>query len=101
MKLSIADNEKNSLLEELKTANLNFKKYIPAISPTGRLCTQCMAVQIFFKCDTCIKMGDIALRNLKTYAPDFVTLANVLKFKGHEHLARFRKENKKAYKEAG
>jgi citrate lyase beta subunit len=31
-------------------------------------------------------MGDIALKNLQTYAPDFVVLANVLQLQGYEHL---------------
>ena len=45
-----------------------------------------------FKSDTAIKMGEIALRNLKTYAPDFVTLAKVLHLEGFEHLPHLEKD---------
>ena len=40
-------------------------------------------------------MGEIALKSLQTYAPDFVTLAKVLKLEGHENLPDSRKENRK------
>ena len=39
-----------------------------------------------FKADTCIKLGEIALDNLLTYAPDFVALANVLEMEGYKAL---------------
>ena len=39
-----------------------------------------------FKADTCVKMGEIALKSLHTYAPNFVVLAKVLHLQGHEHL---------------
>jgi citrate lyase beta subunit len=37
-------------------------------------------------------MGEVALRNLQTNAPNFVTLAKVLHLKGHEHLPQLEKD---------
>jgi citrate lyase beta subunit len=37
-------------------------------------------------------MGEIALRNLETYAPNFVVLANVLQLNGYEHLPHYQSE---------
>jgi citrate lyase beta subunit len=45
-----------------------------------------------FKADTCVKMGEIAVRNLQTYAPNFVVLANVLQLNGYEHLPHHQSE---------
>jgi hypothetical protein len=86
MKLSISDSTKDSLLNNLKTANLNFQKIYPGDKPGRQAVHTVYGGANLFKSDTCIKMGDIALRNLKTYAPDFTTLARVLKFKGYEDL---------------
>jgi hypothetical protein len=47
-----------------------------------------------FKADTCIKMGEIALKSLQTYAPDFITLAKVLQFDGHDQLPDDKKKKK-------
>ena len=38
-------------------------------------------------------MGEVALKSLQTYSPDFITLAKVLKFEGHDDLPE---EDKKA-----
>jgi hypothetical protein len=86
MKLSISDNAKDSLLNDLKTANQKFQKIYPGDKPDRQAVHTVYGGANLFKSDTCIKMGDVALRNLKTYAPDFTVLAKVLNFKGHEDL---------------
>jgi citrate lyase beta subunit len=43
-------------------------------------------------------MGDIALKNLLTYAPDFVTLARVLEFEGYKELPDEEKKVEKLLK---
>lgn len=98
MKLSIDDNIKNSLLKELTSANLNFQKIYPGDKPDRQAVHTVYGGANLFKSDTCIKMGDIALRNIKTYAPDFTALARVLKFKGHEDLPHSEKKIKKLVK---
>ncbi len=98
MKLSIQENEIQYLFEKLKTANLNFQKIYPGDKPDRQAVHTVYGGANLFKSDTCIKMGDTALRNIKTYAPDFTMLARVLKFKGHEDLPHSEKKIKKLVK---
>lgn len=86
MNLSIKDTEKDNLLETLRIANLTFQQTYPGDKPDRQPVHTVYGGANLFKSDTCVKMGEIALQNLETYAPDFVTLAKVLRLKGHEHL---------------
>lgn len=86
MNLSIADIEKELLLNALRTANLKFQQTYPGDKPDRQAVHTVYGGANLFKSDTCVKMGEIALKNLLTYAPDFVTLAKVLKMEGHEKL---------------
>jgi citrate lyase beta subunit len=86
MKLSINDADKNSLLSELGKANQQFQRIYPGDKPDRQPVHTVYGGANLFKSDTCIKMGEIALRNLHSYAPNFVVLANVLKLEGYEHL---------------
>lgn len=98
MKLSINDSHRDTLLASLKTANLEFQKKYPGDKPDRQPVHTVYGGANLFKSDTCIKMGDIALRNLQTYAPDFTVLANVLKFKGFEELPASEKKISKLIK---
>ena len=98
MNLSIKDEQKKQLLAELQTANLKFQKVYPGDKPDRQAVHTVYGGANLFKSDTCKKMGDIALRNLKTYASDFTELARVLKFKGHEDLPHSEKKIKKLIK---
>jgi hypothetical protein len=86
MKLSINDSEKESLLTELRTANLRFQQIYPGDKPDRQPVHTVYGGANLFKADTCIKMGEVALRNLQTYAPNFAVLAKVLGISGHEQL---------------
>lgn len=86
MKLSIAAIEKEILLNALQTANLQFQQVYPGDKPDRQAVHTVYGGANLFKSDTCIKMGEIALKSLQTYSPDFVTLAKVLKMEGHEQL---------------
>src|SRR5690242_12560359 len=86
MNFSITDHEKDLLLSELQPANLKFQKTYPGDKPDRQPVHTVYGGANLFKSDTAARMGEIALHNLKTYAPDFVTLAKVLQFEGHEHL---------------
>jgi citrate lyase beta subunit len=92
MKLSIAETEKENLLNALRTANLKFQKTYPGDRPERQPVHTVYGGANLFKSDTCIKMGEIALRNLQTYAPNFVSLAKTLKLHGHEHLPHSEKD---------
>ena len=86
MRLTFKDAEKEKLLSELKIANLKFQKIYPGDKPDRQAVHTVYGGANLFKSDTTVKMGEIALRNLKTYAPDFITLAKALKTEGHERL---------------
>jgi citrate lyase beta subunit len=86
MNFSIADTEKETLLQSLKKANLKFQQTYPGDKPDRQAVHTVYGGANLFKSDTCIKMGHIALKNLETYAPNFVKLAKVLRFDRHEQL---------------
>ena len=86
MNLSIQDTQKECLLNELRTANLKFQQTYPGDKPDRQAVHTVYGGANLFKSDTCVKMGETALNNLKTYAPNFVTLAKMLQLKGYEHL---------------
>ncbi len=86
MKLTINENEKSSLLQQLGEANLKFQKTYPGDKPDRQAVHTLYGGANLFKSDSTVKIGEIALRNFLTYAPNFSVLANVLKFDGFEHL---------------
>ncbi len=86
MTLSIPATEREDLLLQLGVANRKFQQIYPGDKPDRQPVHTVYGGANLFKADTCVRMGDIALTNLKTYAPTFVELARVLGLKGHEHL---------------
>ncbi|MDZ4796252.1 MAG: phosphoenolpyruvate kinase [Bacteroidota bacterium] len=86
MNFSIAAIEKEILLNSLQTANLKFQQTYPGDKPDRQAVHTVYGGANLFKSDTCIKMGEIALKSLKIYAPDFIVLAKVLGFEGCEEL---------------
>jgi hypothetical protein len=78
MQQSIPDHYKDALLENLKSANHKFQRIYPGDKPDRQPVHTVYGGANLFKSDTCIKMGEVALKNLLTYSPDFVTLARVL-----------------------
>jgi citrate lyase beta subunit len=86
MKFSIKEDQKENLLNELKISNLAFQKTYPGDKPDRQPVHTVYGGANLFKSDTCVKMGEIALRNFLTYAPDFVSLARALELKGHDEL---------------
>src|SRR5216117_4071658 len=86
MKFSIPEKEKSALLDQLQTANLKFQKTYPGDKPDRQPVHTVYGGANLFKADTCVKMGEVALRNLQTYAPNFVALAKALHLQGHQQL---------------
>ncbi|MEO5647710.1 MAG: phosphoenolpyruvate kinase [Chitinophagaceae bacterium] len=86
MKFSINDTDKDQLLSTLGAANLAFQKKYPGDKPDRQAVHTVYGGANLFKSDTTVRMGEIALKNLQTYAPDFVTLAKVLQLPGAAHL---------------
>src|SRR5690242_4836396 len=86
MKLSIDPNERASILDELKVSNLAFQKTYPGDKPDRQPVHTVYGGANLFSHDTAEKMSKVAVKNLITYAPDFIVLARVLQLTGHEHL---------------
>src|SRR5688572_20301618 len=98
MNFSIADIEKEILLNSLETANKKFQQVYPGDKPDRQAVHTVYGGANLFKSDTCVKMGEIALRNLQTYAPDFITLASTLQFEGYKDLPADEKKKEKLIK---
>nr|HPH92593.1 phosphoenolpyruvate kinase [Ferruginibacter sp.] len=85
MNLTISEQDKDALLGTLQVANLKFQKTYPGDKPDRQPVHTVYGGANLFKSDTTLKMGDVALRSLKNYAPNFCILAKVLKLENHEH----------------
>lgn len=92
MKFSVKEDEKENLLKILEPANLSFQKKYPGDKPGRQPVHTVYGGANLFKSDTAVKMGEIALRNLKTYAPNFVALANALELEGFKYLPHLEKD---------
>ena len=101
MNLSIADIEKEILLNSLGTANKKFQQIYPGDKPDRQPVHTVYGGANLFKSDTCIKMGSIALKSLQTYAPNFGVLADVLQLQGFLELPSSDKKIAKLSKELG
>jgi len=86
MQLSIKENEQARLLDTLGAANRQFQQSYPGDRTDRQPVHTVYGGANLFKADTCVKMGEVALKSLQTYSPDFTTLARVLELSGHEHL---------------
>ncbi|GAA0537799.1 DUF6986 family protein [Chitinophaga japonensis] len=86
MKLSIPGNDQARLLDTLGAANRKFQQTYTGDRPDRQPVHTVYGGANLFKADTCVKMGEIALKSLQTYAPNFAVLARVLQLDGHEHL---------------
>jgi len=86
MNFSIQEKEKSAILDDLKKANLNFQQIYPGDRPERQPVHTVYGGANLFKSDTGLKLGEAALANLQTYAPNFAVLARVLQIEGHEHL---------------
>jgi len=99
MNFSIPDNEKETLLSSLKIANLTFQQTYPGDKPDRQPVHTVYGGANLFKSDTCVKMGEVALRSLQTYAPNFVVLADVLQLRGFLDLPSSEKKIDKLVKQ--
>lgn len=92
MKLSIPQSEVESVLKDLRKANSEFQKIYPGELPDRQPVHTVYGGANLFKSDTTQKMGQVALKNFLTYAPDFTDLASVLNFKDSELLPKDKNE---------
>ena len=62
MKFSIPEKERSALLDQLQIANLKFQQIYPGDKPDRQPVHTVYGGANLFKADTCVKMGEIALR---------------------------------------
>ena len=79
-------------MEELGKANRAFQSNYPGDRPDRQPVHTVYGGANLFKSDTCTRMGGIALKSLRTYAPNFAELARALSLEGHEWLPYTEKE---------
>ena len=91
MKLSIPNKVKETVLNELKAANMAFQKIYPGELPDRQPVHTVYGGANLYKSDTTLKMGQAALKSFLTYAPDFTVLAKVLHLKGVELIPKNKK----------
>src|SRR5438128_2415113 len=99
MNLSIADIEKEILLNSLGTANKKFQKVYPGDKPDRQPVHTVYGGANLFKSDTCQKMGSVALKSLQAYASNFAALADILQLQGFTELPSSDKKIAKLSKE--
>jgi citrate lyase beta subunit len=95
MKLSIPNNKRDAVLDELKTANLAFQHLYPGDKPDRQPVHTVYGGANLFKSDSIVKLGQAALNSFKTNAENFVVLANLLELKGAKSLPTSDSEIKK------
>jgi hypothetical protein len=86
MKLSIPNNEKESILNELGQANKAFQKIYPGDRPDRQPVHTVYGGADLFSADSAEKMGQAALNTLLNNAPDFVEFARAIELPGYELL---------------
>lgn len=92
MKLSIPDNTKESILNELGAANKAFQKIYPGDRPDRQPVHTVYGGADLFSADTAEKMGQAALNTLLNNAPDFVQFAKAIELPGFASLPSDAKE---------
>ena len=76
----------NKVLANLQQANARFLEWYPGESPARQPVQTVYGGAHLFKADAAAKLGDVALRNLAEYAPDFIAFARALQLPGYERL---------------
>jgi len=99
MKLSISQDKKLSIFNELKTANQAFNKiYIGDREDRQPIHTVYGGANLF-KSNTTDILGDIALKSLLHYAPNFVEFGKAFQLKGSHQLPSNAKQQEELVKE--
>ena len=88
MNLSISEDKKSRIFNDLKTANLTFNKIYRGDREDRQPIHTVYGGANLFKSNTTKVLGGIALKSLLHYAPNFVEFGNAFQLKGHELLPK-------------
>ncbi|HEY9786859.1 MAG TPA: hypothetical protein V6D17_15825 [Candidatus Obscuribacterales bacterium] len=86
MKTSIDSAALEEIFKKLSDANTAFNRMYPGESPARQPVHTVYGGAHLFKSDSAVKLGQLALKALEEYAPDYVTLGKALKLPGYELL---------------
>ena len=86
MKLTIPQEAREAVFQDLKIANTAFNMLYPGDKIERQPVHTVYGGANLFRSDSTQKMGKNALQNLLSYAPNFAIFAKALKIKGHETL---------------
>ncbi|HMW17842.1 MAG TPA: phosphoenolpyruvate kinase [Accumulibacter sp.] len=86
MKLSLTDDELNAYYSELHAANADFKGHYPADSFERQPVHTVYGGANLFKAGFAGKLGEVALKMIDTYAPNYLVFARALGLPGAEIL---------------
>lgn len=92
MKLSLSESQKESILNELGTANKAFQKIYPGDRADRQPVHTVYGGADLFTADTAKKMADAAMKTLTNNASNFVEFARAIELPGYEHLPKTEKE---------
>ncbi len=84
--MTLSDDIKNALFNDLKIANLAYQNIYKGDSPERQPVHTVYGGANLFTHDTAARMSQAALKSFRTYAPDFTVLARVLELQGHDTL---------------
>lgn len=90
MSSSLSASVVTKVLSDLKKANDRFAVWYPGESPARQPIQTVYGGAHLFKADGARKLGEVALRSLEEYAPDFASFALALQLPGYEQLPKSR-----------
>jgi hypothetical protein len=86
MKTSLSEESKKETIARLQKANAEFAQRFPGESGRRQPVHTVYGGAHLFRADTARRLGELALRSLKEYAPDSITFARVLNLPGSDTL---------------
>lgn len=86
MHTSLTIEETSAVLADLKAANLEFMRRYPGEDPRRQPVHTVYGGAHLFKSDTAKKLGQLGIRSLQEYAPNFVVFAKAIGLRGAETL---------------
>lgn len=86
MKTTLTAGNLDDVFKKLATANNAFAKQFPGESGARQPVHTVYGGAHLFKFDSAEKLGQLALKSLEEYAPDFVTFGRALKLPGYQEL---------------
>src|SRR5450432_1950389 len=89
MKFSIDNEQKESLLSTLKTANLKFQETYPGDKPDRQAVHTVYGGANLFKADSAKVLGQRALETFHAYAPDFIIFGKIFGLEGIEKVNQY------------